>query len=239
MEAVWIFPYAIKLTLWGTYAAHYEVLRTSVWKKGTFPFHITSYIYQPGRKGTREKKMKCNLSKWVCKTEGLRFDIKQFKAYLWCHFKQEFIYLLQWCHLVDQLMTSSAGWFYSGTWRFYFSLSFPCGCFFCSHWLSIFTKFQLLQYVESLEKVGGYVYREICVLFLKIHYNYSAFKWCILQGDTPSRKRKRKSTPNEFWTCLCSHKCSFCWSHRQETTFFHLCLLWYWLCLFHQTQTHR
>lgn len=54
--------------------------------------------------------------------------------------------------------------------------------------------------------------------FSKIHYNHFAFEWHRLQGDTPSWKRK--STPNEFWTCLCSHKCSFCWSHKQETTFF-------------------
>lgn len=36
-------------------------------KRERFPFPHN--IYHPGRKGTREKKMKCNLSKWVCKPE--------------------------------------------------------------------------------------------------------------------------------------------------------------------------
>lgn len=53
-DAVWIFPYANKQTLWGTCAARYERLQTSLWKKGTFPFHVTSYI-SLGQKG-REKK---------------------------------------------------------------------------------------------------------------------------------------------------------------------------------------
>lgn len=59
------------------------------------------------------------------------------------------------------------------------------------------SNFQLLPNLDLQEKAGGYdVCREICVFFLKIHYNYSAFKCCILQGDTLSRKKK--STPNEF-----------------------------------------
>lgn len=62
----------------------------------------------------------------------------------------------------------------------------------------------------------------MCVIkhasFSKFHYNHFAFEQHVLQGDTPTKKRK--STPNEFWTCLCSHKCSFCWSRKQETTFY-------------------
>lgn len=157
------FPYAIKQTLWGTYAAHYEVLRTSVWKKGTFPFHITYIIL--GEKG-REKRKWSAICQNGCvslnKTEGLRFEIKQFKAYLWCHFKQEFIYLLQWCHLVDQLDGSILG---KGGSIFLCLFLVDVSSVRIDYQFSRVSKFSCFRTLTYKRKCEDMMCREICVFF--------------------------------------------------------------------------
>lgn len=122
----------------------------------------------------------------------------------------------QWCHL-DQL-TIWSGWFYSGKWRLsffwtllLFALTIDLHVY---RGVSCFCTFGDSSYKRNSEDT-------MCIIihasFSKIHYNNFAFERHRLHRDTSSWKRK--STPNEFWTCLCSHKCSFCWSHKQETTF--------------------
>lgn len=114
------------------------------------------------------------------------------------------------------------------SWRHYRPVGFILGnggsiflCLFLySHWLSIFTcigRFSCFSVFRALlqEKVGGYdAYRQICIFFFNVHYNYSAFEWCILQGD----KGTALQTKSE--RVFAATSAVFCWSHRQETTFF-------------------